>query len=527
MIQITHLGRRTSWSKDDWLPVIAPSHVREPAHRAFPKAMEDWDIARVIAAYADAAERVQGRRPRWLRIRVLRPSHRPVLVAGDQQARRRIWRRRSTTACASASRCCAAVRERVGPDFIVGARMVCDEDWERGLSRDEGLAIARRLTGSGLIDFLNVIRGHIDTEEALSPRHPRHGRALGAASRFRRRSARRDAAADLPRRPHPGRRDRAPRDRERQARHGRHDPRAYRRPAYRAQDRGGPRSTRSAPASAWAIASTRSMPARRVCIHNPATGREADDAACRRRAPTGRSERSSSSARGRPGWRRRGSRASAGTRSSCSRRPPSRAARSCSPPRSSAGARSWASSTGGSRECERHGVAIALSTLFAEADDVLALTIRTSSSSRPAACPNLEFLDAGGESRDDELGHPLRRREARRRGDRLRRQRRPSRHQRRRVRRRAGREARDRHAGAHRSRPTSAAPAFRPISAPLELAPTPSDAQSAAGAHRARGQSARRRPSSTNTASGGSRRTADQIVVEHGAMPRRTTSISR
>ena len=37
MIQITHLGRRTSWSKDDWLPVIAPSHVREPAHRAFPK----------------------------------------------------------------------------------------------------------------------------------------------------------------------------------------------------------------------------------------------------------------------------------------------------------------------------------------------------------------------------------------------------------------------------------------------------------------------------------------------------------
>ena len=37
MIQITHLGRRTSWSKDDWLPVIAPSHVREPAHRAFPR----------------------------------------------------------------------------------------------------------------------------------------------------------------------------------------------------------------------------------------------------------------------------------------------------------------------------------------------------------------------------------------------------------------------------------------------------------------------------------------------------------
>src|ERR1700685_3588184 len=50
MIQITHLGRRTSWSKDDWLPVIAPSHVRAPAHRALPTRMEAWAIAPVVAA---------------------------------------------------------------------------------------------------------------------------------------------------------------------------------------------------------------------------------------------------------------------------------------------------------------------------------------------------------------------------------------------------------------------------------------------------------------------------------------------
>ena len=61
-----------------------------------------------------------------------------------------------------------AVRERVGPDFIIGCRLVCDEDWDRGLSRDEGVAIARRLAQTGKVDFLNVIRGHIDTDEALS-----------------------------------------------------------------------------------------------------------------------------------------------------------------------------------------------------------------------------------------------------------------------------------------------------------------------------------------------------------------------
>ena len=59
MIQLTHLGRRTGWNKGDWLPSISSSRHREPAHRAFPKLIEDWDIDRVIADFADTAERMQ------------------------------------------------------------------------------------------------------------------------------------------------------------------------------------------------------------------------------------------------------------------------------------------------------------------------------------------------------------------------------------------------------------------------------------------------------------------------------------
>lgn len=59
MIQLTHLGRRTRWDKGDWLPVLSPGHEREPAHRAFTKKMEEWDIERVIRDYADAAERMK------------------------------------------------------------------------------------------------------------------------------------------------------------------------------------------------------------------------------------------------------------------------------------------------------------------------------------------------------------------------------------------------------------------------------------------------------------------------------------
>ncbi len=167
MIQITHLGRRTSWAKDDWLPIIAPSNVRESAHRAFPKIMEDWDIRRTIEAYADAAERVQAGGLDGFEIECYghlidqfwspATNKRTDDYGGTLDNRMRF-----------AYEVLRAIRKRVGPHFIVGTRMVCDEQWERGISKEEGLDIARRLVASGLIDFVNVIRGRIDTDEALS-----------------------------------------------------------------------------------------------------------------------------------------------------------------------------------------------------------------------------------------------------------------------------------------------------------------------------------------------------------------------
>ena len=167
MIQITHLGRRTHWGRGDWLPVIAPSSVREPAHRAFPKAMEDWDFKRVVAAYADAAERVKAAGLDGFEFECYghlidhfwspATNKRTDEYGGSLDNRLRFG-----------MAVFEAARRRVGPDFLIGARLVCDEDWQRGLSREEGFAIARRLTQSGLIDFLNVIRGHIDSDEALS-----------------------------------------------------------------------------------------------------------------------------------------------------------------------------------------------------------------------------------------------------------------------------------------------------------------------------------------------------------------------
>lgn len=178
MMQITHLGRRTNWNKADWLPVLAPSPVREPAHRSFPKTAEDWDLDRIVCQYADAAERMQAGGLDGIEIEayghLLDGFWSPATNLRDDEYNGSLDNRLRFT-----WRVLDAIRDRVGTDFIVGLRMVADEDWEKGLTRDEGVEIARRLVASGKVDFLNLIRGHIETDAALSNVIPIQGMASG------------------------------------------------------------------------------------------------------------------------------------------------------------------------------------------------------------------------------------------------------------------------------------------------------------------------------------------------------------
>ena len=176
MMQITHLGRRTNWNKADWLPVLAPSPIREPAHRSFPKTAEDWDIERIVREYATAAERMQAGGLDGIEIEayghLLDGFWSPATNTREDEYNGSLDNRLRFT-----WRVLDAIRDRVGPDFIVGLRMVADEDWDKGLSREDGVEIARRLIASGQVDFLNLIRGHIDTDAALSKVIPVQGMA--------------------------------------------------------------------------------------------------------------------------------------------------------------------------------------------------------------------------------------------------------------------------------------------------------------------------------------------------------------
>ncbi len=174
MIQLTHLGRRTNWNKGDWLPVLAPSPIREPAHRSFPKEIEDWDIARIVSDYAAAAQRMQAAGLDGIELEAYghltdhfwspATNRREDEYGGSLENRLRFTHM-----------IIDAVRKVVGPDFIVGIRMVADEDWDKGLSKEEGIAIARCLVDTGKIDFLNLIRGHLEHDAALNEVIPIQG----------------------------------------------------------------------------------------------------------------------------------------------------------------------------------------------------------------------------------------------------------------------------------------------------------------------------------------------------------------
>lgn len=176
MIQLTHLGRRTNWNKGDWLPVLAPSPIREPAHRHFPKEIEDWDIERIVEDYATAAARMQEAGLDGIEFEayghLMDSFWSPATNRREDEFGGSLGNRMRFS-----NLVIDAVRKAVGPDFIVGVRMVADEDWDKGLSRDEGVEIARRFASGGKIDFLNIIRGHIEHDASLNNVIPIQGMA--------------------------------------------------------------------------------------------------------------------------------------------------------------------------------------------------------------------------------------------------------------------------------------------------------------------------------------------------------------
>jgi 2,4-dienoyl-CoA reductase-like NADH-dependent reductase (Old Yellow Enzyme family)/thioredoxin reductase len=167
MCQVTHLGRRTSSLSGDWLPLVYPSALREPAHRSFPKAAETWDLDRITDDYVSAALRCRDAGLDGIELQhyghlldgFLSPAtnHRDDALGGRLEQRMAFPRG-----------VLRAVREAVGPDLLVGIRMSMDEDLEGGLGRAEAVEALRAYVGDGRLDFLSLIKGSIESDASLA-----------------------------------------------------------------------------------------------------------------------------------------------------------------------------------------------------------------------------------------------------------------------------------------------------------------------------------------------------------------------
>ena len=179
MIQLTHLGRRTSWNKGDWLPSVSSTKHREPAHRSFPKLIEDWDIERIIGDFSDAAERMQAGGMDGIELQVyghlLDQFWSPLTneLSGPYGADTLENRLRFPLDVLS------AIRKRVGHKFIIGFRYTADEMQSGGVTPEEGIVISKKLEETGQLDFLNVVRGRIHTDPAMTEAIPVQGMPTG------------------------------------------------------------------------------------------------------------------------------------------------------------------------------------------------------------------------------------------------------------------------------------------------------------------------------------------------------------
>ena len=171
MCQLSHAGRRTGAASGNWLPTLAPSPVREPAHGSMPKAMEAADIRRVVRDYGAAARRC---REGGL-------DGCELLISGHLIGQ--FWtplanQRRDAYGGSLENRIrfglevLEEIRGGVGENFIVGIRFPADERIEGGLSEAEGIEIARLHARSGLIDYLNVSGGANWTKRGVAETVP-------------------------------------------------------------------------------------------------------------------------------------------------------------------------------------------------------------------------------------------------------------------------------------------------------------------------------------------------------------------
>ena len=179
--QLGHAGRQGN-SAYTMRPLMAPSAIPCPLNREMPKAMEAEDLDEVVEGQRLAASHVQAAGIDGVEIHsayggyllssFLSPymNEREDEYGGDLEGRLRL-----------PLRVVHAVRDRVGPDYIVGMQINGDDFSPGGIELPEAQVIAQRLIATGALDYLVVKGSTYFVADQNVPDWQHRARAVAAA----------------------------------------------------------------------------------------------------------------------------------------------------------------------------------------------------------------------------------------------------------------------------------------------------------------------------------------------------------
>ncbi|MGI2872580.1 dimethylglycine demethylation protein DgcA [Vibrio fluvialis] len=168
MIQITHMGRRSRWDGENWPNLMSPSGIREPVHRATCKTIEEEEIWRVIGDFAKAAVRAKEGGLDGVELSAVHQHMIDQFWSPRVNKRTDEWGGTFENRMRFGMEVLKAVREAVGPDFVVGMRITGDEFHPDGLTHDDMKQIAAYYDATGLVDYFGVVGSGCDTHNTLA-----------------------------------------------------------------------------------------------------------------------------------------------------------------------------------------------------------------------------------------------------------------------------------------------------------------------------------------------------------------------
>jgi len=156
--QINHNGGQAS-SMYSRLPVWAPSPVADPMFREVPKAVEEAEIAEIVAAYAAVAERCGQGGFDGIELQCSHSSIVRGFLSPVTNRRRDRYGGNLPNRARFLGEVVSAVREAIGRDLALGVRLCGDELIAGGTTIEDAVSVARMIEEAGQVDYINTSIG--------------------------------------------------------------------------------------------------------------------------------------------------------------------------------------------------------------------------------------------------------------------------------------------------------------------------------------------------------------------------------